>query len=146
MGTNTWKIIGAIEVAALACLTIWSAVSGGCSTPVELAGGGSAPMKCFWTFRAAAAVGAVGTVSALLALISKTKEGRRFCTIGAIAAAIVAMLLPTPGVIGLCAMPEMHCHTTALGVWIVGAIAIVVGIVLAAKADPTAASKPKRGV
>ena len=143
MNSNAWKIVSAIEVVALLALTIWAAVSGGCTTQVELASGNSMPMKCFWTFRAVPFVGAVGTVAALLALFAKTLEGRRFSAIVAAVAAIVTMLLPTSFGIGLCANAEMHCHTTALGVWVLGAVAIVLALVQIAKADPEAASKPK---
>ena len=143
MSNTAWKVISAVEVVALAALTIWAAVSGGCTTQVELASGAGMPMKCFWTFKAVPVVGAVGVVSALLALFAKTREGRRFCSVVTACAAIAAMLVPTSLVIGLCANPEMHCHTTALGVWVIGAIGVVVAIVQVAKADPDAAERPK---
>ena len=143
MNATAWKIVSAIEVIVLLALTIWAAVSGGCSTQLELANGNSMPMKCFWTFKAAPFAGAIGVVTALLALFAKTCEGRRFTSIASAFAAIVAMVLPTSFAIGLCANAEMHCHTTALGVWVLGAIAIVLAIVQIAKADPEAAERPK---
>lgn len=146
MNAQAWKIIGAIEVVALAALAIWAAFSGGCPSPLELANGNTVPMKCVWTFKAVPLVGAVGAVSALLALVAKTKEGRRFSAVAAILAAVAAMLLPTSFGIGICSNPEMHCHATALGVWVLGAIAVVLGVVMATKADPNAVNKPKRGL
>ena len=41
---------------------------------------------------------------------------------------------------------DMHCHTTATIVWVVCAVAAIVGIVLAAKANPAAADLPKRSL
>ena len=143
MNRTAWRIVSSIELVALIALTAWAAISGGCTTQVELASGMTMPMKCFWTFKAVPFVGAIGIVSALLALTSNTREGRRFCAIVSALVAIVAMVLPTSAGIGLCANAEMHCHATALGVWVLGAIAIVLAIAQIAKADPEAADKPK---
>ena len=143
MNERSWKVLCAIELVVLVALTAWAASSGGCTTQVELASGSSMPMKCFWTFRAATLVAGVGAISSLLALAAKTPEGRRFSVIATAVATIAAMLLPTPLAIGLCANSEMHCHVTALGVWVLGVIALVVALVQFAKADPSAASKPK---
>ena len=143
MSATAWKIVSVVEVAALLALVVWAAVSGGCATQLELANGNSMPMKCFWTFKAVPFAGAIGVVSALLSLFAKTLEGRRFTAAVSAVAAIAAMLLPTSFAIGLCANAEMHCHATALGVWVLGAIALVLAIVQMAKADPEAANRPK---
>nr|WP_260620137.1 DUF4418 family protein [Gordonibacter massiliensis (ex Traore et al. 2017)] len=70
-------------------------------------------------------------------------EGRRFAAVASIATAVVAVLLTTPAGIGLCGSADMHCHQTALSLWIAAGAAIVVGIVQLAKADPKAAELPK---
>ena len=122
----------------MAAVVAVSVLMGGCAEPVETAAGGTVPMKCHWTFVATTLVGAVGAVTALLALAGRTKEGRRFA---AVAAATV--LLTTPAGIGLCGNPDMSCHQTALVLWVAAGIALVVGIVQAAKADPKGAELPK---
>ena len=100
-------------------------------------------MNCHWTFVATTLVGAAGVVTALLALAGRTKEGRRFAGIATAAVAAATVLLTTPAGIGLCANPDMSCHQTALVLWVAAGIALVVGTVQAAKADPKGAELPK---
>lgn len=57
--------------------------------------------------------------------------------------AAATVLLTTPASIGLCANPDMSCHQTGLVLWVAAGIALVVGIVQAAKADPKGAELPK---
>ena len=76
-------------------------------------------------------------------LAGRTKEGRRFAGIATVAVAAATVLLTTPAGIGLCANPDMSCHQTGLVLWVAAGIALVVGIVQAAKADPKGAELPK---
>ena len=124
----------------MAAVVAVSVLMGGCAEPVETAAGGTVPMKCHWTFVATTLVGAV---TALLALTGRTKEGRRFAGIATAAVAAATVLLTTPAGIGLCGNPDMSCHQTALVLWVAAGIALVVGIVQAAKADPKGAELPK---
>ena len=130
----------------MAAIAIVSAVMGGCDTMVELANGNSAPMKCHWTFVADTFIPIIGVVIALMAITCKDQSGRRAAAVGYIATAIVAACMPASFAIGLCAMPEMHCHTTATIVWALCAVAVVVGIVQVVKSNPAAADLPNRTI
>lgn len=136
MNTTVWKVLSAIELVAMIALTAWAVVSGGCTTQVELASGMSTPMKCFWCFRAVTFVGIIGVAASAIALFAKTTGARRSGAALSALAATMAMLLPSSMGIGLCTDATMHCHTTALGVWVIGAVAIVIAIVQIAKAEP----------
>ena len=138
MGRRAWMLLAVVGVMAMAAVVAVSVLMGGCAKPVETAAGGTVPMKCHWTFVATTLVGTAGVVTALLALAGRTKEGRRFAGI-----ATATVLLTTPAGIGLCANPDMSCHQTGLVLWVAAGIALVVGIVQAAKADPKGAELPK---
>ena len=130
MGRRAWMLLAVVGVMAMAAVVAVSVLMGGCAKPVETAAGGTVPMKCHWTFVATTLVGAAGVVTALLALAGRTKEA-------------ATVLLTTPAGIGLCANPDMSCHQTGLVLWVAAGIALVVGIVQAAKADPKGAELPK---
>ena len=143
MGRRAWMLLAVVGVMAMAAVVAVSVLMGGCAKPVETAAGGTVPMKCHWTFVATTLVGAAGVVTALLALAGRTKEGRRFAGIATVAVAAATVLLTTPAGIGLYANPDMSCHQTGLVLWVAAGIALVVGIVQAAKADPKGAELPK---
>lgn len=143
MGRRAWMLLAVVGVMAMAAVVAVSVLMGGCAKPVETAAGGTVPMKCHWTFVATTLVGAAGVVTALLALAGRTKEWRRFAGIATVAVAAATVLLTTPAGIGLCANPDMSCHQTGLVLWVAAGIALVVGIVQAAKADPKGAELPK---
>ncbi len=103
-------------------------------------------MKCHWTFVATSFVGIIGIVTSLLALIDSTKEGRRTAAIATAVSAIVIILLTSPLGIGLCGNADMHCHQTALVVWIASGASLVIAIIQTVKADPNAATLPKMGL
>lgn len=113
---------------------------------IETAAGGTVPMKCHWTFIATSFVAIIGIVTALLALIDSTKEGRRTAAIATAVSTLVVILLTSPLGIGLCGNADMHCHQTALVVWIASGISLIAAIIQIAKADPNAATLPKRGL
>ena len=143
MGRRAWMLLAVVGVMAMAAVVAVSVLMGGCAKPVETAAGGTVPMKCHWTFVATTLVGTAGVVTALLALAGRTKEGRRFAGIATVAVAAATVLLTTPAGIGLCANPDMSCHQPGLVLWVAAGIALVVGIVQAAKADPKGAELPK---
>ena len=138
MGKSAWTVVCIAGAVVFAAISLVSAVMGGCDTMVELANGNSAPMKCHWTFVADTFIGIIGVVVALMGATCKDQSGRRATGVGAIAVALVAACMPASFGIGLCAMPDMHCHTTALVVWVLCAVAAVVVVVQVVKSRPTA--------
>lgn len=146
MNKTAWSIVCIIGAVVFAAISLVSAVMGGCQTMVELASGSSAPMKCHWTFVADTFIGIIGIVIALMGITCKDQSGRRATGVGAIAVAIIAACMPASFGIGLCAMPDMHCHTTALFVWVLCAVAAIIGIVQVVKSNPAAADLPKRTI
>jgi len=143
MGKSAWMVLCVVGAAVMAAMAVVSTVMGGCEGMLDLASGGSVPMKCHWTFMADTFVGILGAVIGLLGLTCKEQTGRRAIAFVLIVCAVVAIVLTTPSGIGLCGMEDMHCHGTAHIVWALGGIAIVVGIVQALKAKPTDANLPK---
>ena len=143
---NVWSIACIVAAVVMAAIGFVSAYMGGCDTMVELANGNSAPMKCFWTFVADTYVAVGGIAIALMAMTCKDQSGRRAMAVAYIVVAIVVACLPAPFAIGLCAMPDMHCHGTATIVWALSAVAAVIGIVQIVKSKPVAAKLPKRSL
>lgn len=146
MSKTAWSILCVIGAIAFAAISLASAVMGGCDTMIELANGNSAPMKCHWTFVADTFIGIIGIVIALMGITCKDQSGRRATGVGAIAVALVAACMPASFGIGLCAMPDMHCHGTALVAWVLCAVAAVIGVVQIVKSNPAAANLPKRSI
>ncbi len=146
MSKTAWSIVSVIGAVVMAAIAIVSAVMGGCDAMVELANGNSAPMKCHWTFVADTFIPIIGVVIALMAITCKDQSGRRAAAVGYIAVAIIAACMPASFGIGLCAMPEMHCHATATVVWALCAVAVIIGIVQVVKSNPAAADLPKRTI
>ena len=144
MSKATWNIVSIVTAVVFAAIALVSAFMGGCSSTVELASGSTMPMKCFWTFVADTYVSVAGIALALVGTACTEKTGRRLAGAGAIVCAAAAACLPAPFAIGLCANPEMHCHTTALIVWVLCAVAAILGIVQIAKAGPAPTDLPAR--
>ena len=146
MSKTAWNIVCIVGAVVMAAIAIVSAVMGGCPTMLELANGNSVPMKCHWTFVADTFIPIIGVVVALAAMTCKDQSGRRAAAIGYIATAAIAACMPASFAIGLCAMPDMHCHSTAAIVWALSAVAAIIGIVMLAKSNPDAANLPKRSI
>ena len=144
MSKKVWDITCVLAAVVMAAIALVSAFMGGCPTQVELANGNTAPMRCFWTFTADTYVAVLGIVIALVSMTCKDKSGRRAAGVFLVACAAVVAVLPASFAVGLCAMPEMHCHTTAHIVWALAAVAAIVGLVQIVKADPQQAALPKR--
>ena len=144
MNKTAWTIVCLIGAIAMAAIAIASATLGGCAGQLQLAEGGSAPMKCHWAFVADTFIGILGAIIALLGIACTEASGRRASAISLIACAAIAALIPTSMAIGICAMSDMHCHETARIVWVLCAIAAIVGIIQAVKANPDTAKLPKR--
>lgn len=144
MSKTAWNITCLVEAIVMVAIAIVSAVLGGCEMQLELANGNSAPMKCHWTFVADSFIPIIGAACALLGMTCKDASGRRAVGILLIVSAVIVALIPTSAAIGLCAMPDMHCHTTAHIVWALSALAALVGIVQVVKAKPATGDLPKR--
>ena len=112
--SNVWICL---QAAAALCIVgavkLWAPV---CGKMLVLESGKEVPMKCFYTGQAAMAVAAILLVTALLALFSK-KDHRKLMVVSAVCAVVLFLLFG--GLIGVCASPEMRCHTTAF--WCRGA-------------------------
>lgn len=146
MGKRTWIALSAVALAGMLAVVGASTFMGGCSMAIETAAGATVPMKCHWTFIATSFVGIIGIVTSVLALIGSSKEGRRTAAITTAVSALVVIALTSPLGIGLCGNADMHCHQTALVVWIACGISLIAAIVQIVKADPNAATLPKRGL
>ena len=146
MRKTAWTIVCIIGAIAFAAIALASAVIGGCNSMVELANGGSAPMKCHWTFVADTFIGVAGAVIALMGITCKEQTGRRMVGVSVIMIALIAACMPMTFGIGLCAKAGMQCQATALAVWVLCAVAAIVGIVQIAKSNPAAADLPKRSI
>lgn len=142
MRKNIWILLGIALAVLLVSIAIVSKAKGGCTAMIECASG-MVPMKCHWTFIATCYVGAAGAIVALLAAFARSCEGRRFSALAAGICAVVALLLVSPLGIGTCSHADSLCNGTAAIIYGMGAVAIVLAAVMAAKADPAAAERPK---
>lgn len=146
MGSTAWKALG-LALAALFVVIFGVALGlGGCPGTIETAVGGAVPMKCHWAFLAVAWTSPLGVIAGLLACFGRTCEGRRVACILAMAVAAVVAGLPSPLGVGICSAADMGCQLTAILVWAFAALAFVASALLALKADPAAAAKPKRSL
>ena len=81
--------------------------------------GASAPMKCFWTARAALGVGGMLVVSGLSLFFVKNPGTRLGLAFAPLCAGLLAILIPNQ-LIGVCPGETMPCHMgtlPALSVW-----------------------------
>ena len=96
---------------------------------MTLANGKQVPMKCHWTGRAELGLGLPLLTVGLTMLFSRRRESLRNLGLVGISLGIVTILLPTV-LIGVCAMPDMHCHSIMEPALILMGV-LVVGISLA---------------
>ncbi len=109
---------------------------------IQLPGGKTVPMKCYWTAQASLPVGiSLGVVGLLLAL-SKRRETQLFLSITAGVISAFAALLPT-SLIGVCAMQKL-CETverpTLMFAGLIGVGLSIAGIVIALRRSDDSAS------
>lgn len=146
MSLTTWKVLGGALaavclIAAAACLVV-----GGCDACVQTADGGCVPMKCHYAVRAAALVEAMAALSCAALCFVKCKVGRRWLAVSGIAGQALALVVLYTPYVGICANAAMKCHLTAHAVAVCAGIVAVGCCVALAKADPTLAALPKRGL
>lgn len=143
MGKNAWLAFSIVGILCMAALIALSVFMGGCTKMIQTAAGGSVEMKCHWTFIATAIMGVVGLVSTVSTLVAKTTEGRRIASLMTLFIIAAIAFITSPFGIGLCASTDMHCHDTALYVWIVSAIGFIVACIQCVRANPGKANEPK---
>lgn len=144
MGKKAWTVLAALGIVCMLVVVGTSTFMGGCAKTIETAMGGEVPMKCHWTFIATTFVGIIGIVTTLLSLVASTREARRTAALATAVTAIVILLLPSPLGIGLCGDTSMHCHQTALYVWIAAGASLLIAVIQIARADPAIAELPKK--
>lgn len=142
MKPTSWRVLGALTLAAMAVVVVISVVGGGCEKLIECTSG-AVPMKCHWTFQATWLVGILGMASSGASIAARTKEGRRIAALMTLLICVAIALVPTSLVIGLCDGSAMQCHQTAHVVWAAAAIGAIAAVVQLAKADPEKADLPK---
>ena len=143
MKAGRWRLLGAVPIVCTVAVVAVSAAMGGCDSSLELASGGTAPMRCAWTFSATTLVGIAGAAAAAFALVASDVQARRIAAALTLVIAIVLAALPSPVGIGICAGAAMGCRTSAYAVWALSAAAAAFALVQIAKADPAAADRPK---
>lgn len=141
---STWVVVCIVAAVAMAAVALVSTFMGGCDSFVKLENGSNMPMKCHWTFVADTYIGIIGVVIALMGATCKDQSGRRATGVGLIAVALMAACMPASFGIGLCADAAMHCHETATAVWVLCAVAAIVGIVQIVKSRPAVDEGPRR--
>lgn len=143
MKQGTWRAVSIVLAILMAAVAIVAAAMGGCDSMIECTGG-YMPMKCHWTFIAVTWIGAAGAVVALAGAFQNETGGRRMAALGALLAAVVAVLVISPAGIGTCAHADSQCNTTAAIEYALCAASAVVAIVLIARADASKAARPKQ--
>lgn len=142
MNKAIYKIFGLVLIVLFVALSIVSKVKGGCTGMIECTSA-QVPMKCHWTFIAMIFVGIAGALTAALAFVATTCEGRRMASLAAALQALLAIVITSPLGIGTCAHADSPCNGTAAIVYVLAVLAIIIALVMAAKAQPEAEQKPK---
>jgi hypothetical protein len=142
LSTTAYRVTAAVTFAGMLAGLLASILLGGCDHMLQCETG-EIPMKCHWTYVATTAIFAAGLLVAAMQFALKTKEGRRVAAFSTALLALCATFLTTPWGIGLCAMEQMACHTTALFVDAVTTVVVVTALIQCIKASPALASKPK---
>lgn len=161
------KVLNIVSLVLLAGALGVCLVVGGCDMPVSTLTGG-VPMKCVWGLRAVSVVLGASLVLALAQLFLKTSEARRFAALALGVIVLAAALIASPLAVGTCSWDgsalccsnlesaatledaawcslTMDCHISALTVWIVAVLIIIIHIVLVVKqqAGTGEENKPK---
>ncbi|MDR2109544.1 MAG: DUF4418 family protein [Coriobacteriales bacterium] len=155
MNPTVYRLSSAAAAAVMLVGLIASIVIGGCDELIPTDSGGM-PMRCHWTFLAAAAVFAAGTLAALAQLLpvfATSRPARLFAALTTVLLALIAAWLPSPWGIGICAAPGMgmahcgeggmDCHLSAPIVWVCAALLVVIAVVQLVMARPDAKKLPR---
>ncbi len=114
------SIISAVQlISALAVIGAVKLFAPVCAGMLDLANGNQTHMKCYFTGQAAIAIAVIMAVLALISLFAS----KDFVKIQLATLASDAMLLLCfYKLIGICANPDMSCHTTVI--WVAAAAAV----------------------
>lgn len=141
MKDTAWRILSVIEIALAALILIVTAAIGDCPTQIQMAAGGSVPMKCHWTFLACDLMAAIGIVDGMLLCLSKGEEARRKVAICCFAT-FVAVVLAVTVVMGVCTGDMSECKNTAAIIVVICIAGSIVALIQAAK--PVKKDLPKQ--
>jgi hypothetical protein len=128
MSKRTQRIFNVID-AILFCVVVLLAIYGGCTGTVETSSGAEEPMQCYRTFSTTTTILVIGYVVYLWTLWPSKSMLMKVARVIPIVVSLIAIIVTTPIGMGICASPEMPCHTTKLAIHILLAISIVVAIV-----------------
>lgn len=99
---------------------------------IQLPGGKSIPMKCYWTARAETSMGVLLLAVGSFLFISRRLESKRFLSILALLLGIFIILFPT-ALIGVCTNPDMSCVILMKPILLlIGVVTGALGIIAAA--------------
>ena len=125
------RVIGILLIVVALAIAVVPAFNN-CSSQgmaITLPNGKTVPMKCFWTSKAALAVGIPLALTGLLLVFAKRKETQRFLAIIAGVLSAFAAALPT-ALIGVCSM-ESLCVTVLRPTMILAGV-LGIGLAIAA--------------
>ena len=125
------KILGVVLIAAALVMAVVPPLTDceSAGRALTLANGNQIPMKCHWTGQAAQGMALPLFAVGALVLVNKRREVIRNLGIVGLGLGALAILLPTV-LIGVCANPDMICHTTMRPVMIL--TGTIVGLASAA--------------
>lgn len=146
MSKRTWTVLVAVGITAAVAVAVAAQVMGGCEECLHTDTGMCVPMKCHWTFRAVTLLEVVAAYSYAGLLTTGAKVARRWTSASMIVAQAATLYAIHTPYMGICANLDMHCHLTARVCTVFALVAVVAAAVTYAKADPDAASLPKRGL
>ena len=120
------KVIAAIEaLAALAMIgaaKVWAPV---CAGMITLENGNQVHMKCHYAGQAVVLLAAVILVAAIVAFLAK--KDHKIVQLVVIAASVAIFVVFTD-CMGICMMPDMACHGTALWARVLAGVAAVAAL------------------
>lgn len=90
-------------------LLIPLAIFPACSSTLELASGGTTPMKCHWSAISCALLGAITACAGVVSFFLQTRREKAFVGVLLCFLGVGVVLLPTL-FIGVCANATMRCH------------------------------------
>ncbi len=143
MSQKIWFVSAACTAVLSLILLVCIFVFPPCSGFIETAAGGHVPMKCHWAFRGVIPIALQLTFTAVGQFFLKEAKVRRLSSIFIMALSVVAILITTNTVIGICMKTEMPCNTTALFSRLFLGLLILVALIQLFWADKTQKRKRK---
>lgn len=143
MKTTAWRIVSTLALVCMAAMAVLAFALGPCTGVIETAEGSTVPMKCHWTYLVIEIFGIAGMLMAILAVISKTKEGRRFTATAVLVMFAAILFALSPAGIGTCAAAGMKCIVDSYILWAAGIIGAILSVAMIVKSDPQQAELPK---